>query len=250
MFAIGALVAFVGLLALVGGVFSRVRAGRIANTPFATTGEVAQKGAAVASEKGAISTEGRVVAATLATAPVSGTMCLYYDTVVTARWKTGDHQHTQRVSEEKIAAPFLLDDGSGQVRIDASKGGDFEMKTTFSKKQSRGLMSAFTGKPLSFGDRGFIVPQGIRIGMTVVPDHAEFEVVERCLPASEFLYANGKVDTGGAIGSPSWTSLVLSTKKRAELLAGTAQMAKMLLIGGGATAGLGVVVAGIGAMMG
>lgn len=248
MFAIGALVAFVGLLALVGGVFSRVRAGRIANTPFAKTGEIAQKGSAAAGEKGAISTEGRVIAPQLATSPVSGTMCLYYDVVVTARWKTGDHQHTQRVSEEKMSAPFSLDDGTGEIRIDASKGGDFEMKTTFSKKQSRGIMSAFTGKPLTFGDRGFIVPQGIRIGMTVIPDHAEFEVVERCLPAHEFMYANGKLENA-AIGSPNWTALVLSPKKRDELLAGTAQMAKMLLVGGGAAAGVGAVLAGIGAMM-
>jgi hypothetical protein len=249
MVAIGSIALFLGFLALVGGVVSRVRAGRIANTPFATTGDIASKGATVAGEKGAISTQGRVLAQQLATSPVSGTQCLYYDVVVTARWKAGDSEQTLRVSEEKVAAPFALDDGSGAIRIDASKGGDFETKTTFQKKQSRGLMSAFTGKPLSFGDRGFTIPQGIRVGMTVVPDHAEFEVVERCLPAAERLYANGKLDNG-TIGSPNWTALVLSNKTRDELLAGTAQMAKMLLIGGAATSAAGALVAAIGAMMG
>lgn len=249
MVAIGAFALVLGVLALVGGVFSRVRAGRIANTPFASTGDVASKGLAVAGPKGAISTEGRVVAPQLATSPVTGTPCLYYEVAVTASWKVGDSVQSHRVTDEKVAAPFALDDGSGAIRIDASKGGDLGTKTTFQKKQSRGLMSAFTGKPLSFGERGFSVPQGIRVGLTVIPDHAEFEVVERCLPMPEKLYANGKLDNG-AIGSPNWTSLVLSTKSRDELLAGTATMAKRLLIGGAAASAAGAVLAGIGAMMG
>lgn len=248
MVAIGAFALVIGLLALVGGVVSRVRAGRIANTPFASTGDVASKGASVASPKGAISTEGRVVAPQLATSPVTGTPCLYYDVVVTASWKVGDSVQTHRVTDEKVAAPFALDDGSGAIRVDASKGGDLGTKTTFQKKQSRGLMSAFTGKPLSFGDRGFTVPQGIRVGLTVIPDHAEFEVVERCLAMPERLYANGKLE-GGAIGSPNWTALVLSTKSRDELLAGTATMAKRLLVGGAAASAAGAALAGIGAMM-
>jgi len=248
MVAIGILVLFVGCLALAGGVFSRVRAGRIANTPFAGTGAVASNGASVATPKGGISTQGRVVAPQLATSPVTGTPCLYYDVTVTASWKVGDSVQSHRVTDEKVAAPFALDDGSGPIRIDASKGGDLGTKTTFQKKQSRGLMAAMTGKPLAFGERGFTVPQGIRVGLTIIPDHAEFEVVERCLPMPEQMYANGKLDNG-VIGSPNWTSLVLSTKSRDELLAGTATMAQRLLIGGGVASAAGAVVAGIGAMM-
>ena len=248
MVAIGILVLFVGALALLGGVLSRVRAGRIANTPFASTGDVATKGASVASPKGGISTQGRVVAPQLATSPVTGTQCLYYEVAVTASWKAGDQTQSHRVTDEKIAAPFAVDDGTGAVRVDASKGGDIGANVTFQKKQSRGLMSAFTGKPLSFGDRGFTVPQGIRVGLTVIPDHAEFEVVERCLVMPERMYVNGKVDNG-VIGSPNWTSLVISTKSRDELLAGTATMAKRLLIGGAAASAAGALVAGIGAML-
>lgn len=249
MVAIGVLVLFVGILALAGGAFSRVRAGRIANTPFASTGDVASKGASLATQKGGISTQGRVVAPQLATSPVTGTPCLYYDVTVTAHWKVGDSVQTHRVTDEKVAAPFAIDDGSGAIRIDASKGGDLGTKTTFQKKQGRGLMSAFTGKPLTFGERGFSVPQGIRVGLTVIPDTAEFEVVERCLAMPERLYANGKLENG-VIGSPSWTSLVLSTKSRDELLAGTATMAKRLLVGGAAASAAGALVAGVGAMMG
>lgn len=246
MFAIGAIVAFVGLLALVGGLFQRVRAGRLANTPFVKSGEVSPS---KAGDKGAISTEGKVVAPQLLTSPVTGTQCLYYDVTVTAQWKVGDSNHTQRVTEERQATAFAVDDGSGPAWIDAAKGGDFDFKS-FRKKDSRGLMSAFTGRPLTFGDRGFSVPTGIRVGLVHVPDSAEFEVVERCLPAEPFFFANGKLDESGKIGSPNWTSLVLSTKPREELMAGTGKMAKMLLTGGGVAAAAGALLAGIGAAIG
>lgn len=246
MLAIGSIIALVGLLALVGGIFQRVRAGRLANTPFVKTGEVSPQ---KAGEKGAISTEGKLVVPQVLTSPVTGTPCLYYDVAVTASWKVGDSSHNQRVTDEKQATAFAVDDGSGPAWIDANKGGDFDFKT-WRKKDSRGLMSAFTGKPLTFGDRGFSIPTGIKVGLVHVPDSAEFEVVERVVPVGDFLYANGKLSEQGKIGSPSWTSLVLSTKPREELMAGTGKMAKMLLTGGGVAAAAGVLLAGIGAAMG
>ena len=246
MLAIGSIIALVGFLALVGGIFQRVRAGRLANTPFVKSGEVSP---AKVGDKGAISTEGKVLAPNVLTSPVTGTPCLYYDVVVNAQWKVGDSSHTQRVSEAKEAAGFSVDDGSGAAQVDCTKGGDFDFKS-FRKKDSRGLMSAFTGKPLTFGTQGFSIPTGIRVGLVHVPDSAEFEVVERVLPVAPFFYVNGKLNEQGRIGSPSWTSLVLSEKPREELMAGTGKMAKMLLTGGGVAAAAGALLAGIGAAMG
>ncbi|MBX7197152.1 MAG: E3 ubiquitin ligase family protein [Sandaracinaceae bacterium] len=250
MLGIGVLVLFIGGLALIGGIVQRVRSGRLASTAFAKTGDVASKGSAVAGDKGAISTEGRVVANGMVTAPVTGTDCLFYETIVTATWKVGDASFTERVTDERLAAQFGVDDGSGTVWVDASKGGDFDTKQVFKKKDSRGLMSALTGKPLTFGDRGFSVPQGLRVNGKLIPDSAEFEVTERCLMPAEHFYVNGKLDAQNRIGSPSWTALILSTKKREELMASTAQWSKYLLMGGGATSAAGAVVAAVGAMMG
>jgi hypothetical protein len=250
MVGIGVLVLFIGALALVGGIVQRVRSGRLASTPFAKTGDIVQRGSAVAGDKGAISTEGRVVSNALVTSPVTGTQCLYCETLVTATWKVGDASFTERVTDEKVATQMGLDDGSGIVWIDASNGGDFDAKQTFKKKDSRGLMSAITGKPLTFGDRGFAVPQGLRVHGKLIPDSAEFEVTERCLLPVEHLYANGKLDAQGRIGSPSWTALILSTKKRDELMAATAQWSKYLLVGGGVTSTAGALVAAVGALMG
>lgn len=249
MLMVGFLVAFIGVIALIGGAFSKYKAGRIAKTPFVKSGDVASKGAAVAGDKGAISTEGRIVPGQLLTSPVTQTSCLFYETSVIATWKSGDTNHREVVTQEKVAAPFAVDDGTGAVQIDAGKGGDFDMKEAFRKKQSRGLMSAMTGRPLQFGDYGFTVPMGIRVGKRIVPDSASFEVTEKVLLPEGSLYVNGKLDEHNRIGTPSWTSLILSPKTRDELMAGSAQTAKMLLIGGAAACGVGMVVSVVGALM-
>ncbi|MFN7701344.1 MAG: GIDE domain-containing protein [Deltaproteobacteria bacterium] len=249
MVGIGVLVLFIGALALVGGIVQRMRSGRLANTPFAKTGDIAKRGSAATGDKGAISTEGRVVASSLVTSPVTGTRCLYCETLVTATWKVGDASFTERVTDEKIAAAMGLDDDSGLVWLDASKGGDFDLKQTFAKKDSRGLMSAITGKPLLFGDRGFSVPQGLRIHGKLIPDSAEFEVTERCLLPTEHLYANGKLDAQGRIGTPDWTALILSTKKRDELLASSTRWSRYLLLGGAVVATVGAAVAAIATLL-
>ncbi len=250
MLGIGAIVLFVGVLCLIGAGVTKLRAGRIAKTAHAKTGDIAQKGAAVAGEKGAISTEGNVVAGQLLTSPVTHSPCLYYEVKVTATWKTGDSSHTETITSEKIAAPFGVDDGSGMVQVDASKGGDFELAQSYRKKQSRGLMAAMTGRPLVFGDHGFSVPMGVRVGNRIIPDSADFEVTERTLAPGGRLYVNGKLDEQNRIGSPAWTSLILSPKSRDELLAGATSMSKYLLIGGAAASGVGAIVSAGGALMG
>lgn len=249
MFAVGSIVLFVGLLALAGGGLQKLRAGRIAKTPFARTGDVASRGAQVAGERGAISTEGRVLASQLVTAPVTGTQCLFYETEVVAKWKVGDTTHSKRVIHERVAAPFAVDDGSGPIAIDAGKGGDFDAKQAFRKTQSRGLMSAITGKPLSFGDRGFSIPMGLRVDGKAIPDSADFEVTERVLEVPAHLYVNGKLDEQGRIGSPSWTALILSAKTRDALMSGTATTSKRLLIGGAAASAAGAVLSAVGMMV-
>lgn len=249
MVALGTIVLFVGLLALAGGGLSRLRAGRLAKTPFAKTGDVAAKGQAVAGEKGSVSAEGKVLAPQLVHAPVTGAPCLFYETEVVAKWKSGDTSHSQRVIHERVAAPFAIDDGSGPVHVDASKGGDFDTKPAYRKTQSRGLMSAITGKPLSFGDRGFSIPMGLRVNGLIIPDSADFEVTEKVLDVPPTLYVNGKLDEQNRIGSPSWTSLILSTKSRDQLMSGTATMSKRLLVGGAVGSGIGALVSAIGMLV-
>jgi hypothetical protein len=93
------------------------------------------------------------------------------------------------------------------------------------------------------------VPQGLRVHGKLIPDSAEFEVTERCLLPTEHLYANGKLDAQGRIGTPDWTALILSTKKRDELLASSTRWSRYLLVGGAVTSTAGGAVAAIGALM-
>ena len=247
MSAIGILLAFVGALALVGGAVQKYKAGRLAKTPFVSTGDAASQKTAAAGEKGAISTQGKVAHGDLVTGEVTGTQALYVHLKVKAKWKVGDSNETLMLRDEKLAASFTLDDGSGPVAIDVTKGGDLELKKTFSKTKGLGLGGILKGGGIQFGEQGFAVAPGPRKYQNkIIPQDAKFEVTEECLIPAEQYFVCGKIDESGVIGSPSWASLILSTKTHEELAGGTAEFAKKLLIGGA----VGVVVGGILAALG
>ena len=96
---------------------------------------------------------------------------------------------------------------------------------------------------------GFTGAERVRVGKRIDPDSASFEVTEKALLPEGSLYVNGKLDEHNRIGTPSWTSLILSPKTRDELMSGSAQTAKMLLIGGAAACGVGAIVSVVGALM-
>lgn len=246
---LGIILLFVGVLALAGGALQKYRSGRIAKTPFARTGDVASKGAAVAGDKGAISTEGRVVAPQLVTSPVTQTPCLFYEVKVLAKWKSGDQRRSKLLQDGKLAAPFSLDDGSGPVPIEAGQGGDFELKRTFHQTKGKGIVDAFKGGGIHFGDHGFTVGTGQIVDRVRIPDTAKYEVTERCLMPADQLFALGKLTEHNAIGSPSWASLMLQPRQRDELLAGTSRFANRLLAGGGGVSALGTLLLLIGVVI-
>jgi E3 Ubiquitin ligase len=249
MTVIGIIFLLIGLLALAGGALQRYRSGRITKTPFARTGDVVSQGAAVANPKGAISAEGRVVSPQLVTAPVTQTECLFYEYKVMARWKSGDQRKSKLLQEGKVAAPFSLDDGSGPVSIEAGSGGDFDLKRTFHQTKGKGIVDAFKGGGIHFGDHGFTVGTGQIVDRVRIPDSARYEVTERCLMPADHLYALGKVTEHNAIGSPSWASLMLQPKRRDELLAGTTKFANRLLAGGGGVSALGTLLLVVGVII-
>ncbi len=247
MSAIGILLAFVGGLALVGGAVQKYKAGRLAKTPFVSTGDAASQKTAAAGEKGAISTEGKVAHSGLVTGEVTGTEALYVHLKVKAKWKVGDSSETLMLRDEKQHATFTLDDGSGPVTIDVSKGGDLELTKTFNKTKGLGLGGILKGGGIQFGEGGFAIAPGPRkVGNKIIPQDAKFEVVEECLIPAESYFVCGKIDDSGVIGSPSWASLILSTKTHEELAGGTAEFAKKLLIGGGVGLAVGLILTVLG----
>lgn len=250
---IGIFILFVGAMALVGGLVQKMRVGRLGDTPFGKTGEVASNGRALANPKGAISTEGQLVTEQILNSPISGTPCLYYKTEIRAKWKNGDKELDFQVQEERQAVRFAVNDGTGPaiVNIDPKRGGEFASKYNFqNKKFSRGLIGSIAGRPLEitpiFSIPGQVYVQGAMGRQIEVPTHAAYYVTEEVLEPKPFFYVNGKLQDDGTIGSPSWASLLIKDKTRDDLVAGAAGFSKKLFIGGGITAPIGAIVAIIG----
>src|SRR4051812_47152572 len=214
-----------GILGLIYGLVMRTRAGRVTNAPFVKTGEIAQKGSAVANPKGMISAEGNVSCPQPLMSPVSNTMCLYYELKVTAEWKDGDTTKTKEVTHEKRAAQFALDDGSGPVWIDAQKGGDFEPKQKKSETKGTSLLGGITGQDLAFGN--------YRVSTGMLSMGTKYTVEEKVLPAVAKVYVCGKVGSSNEIMKPGWRNLLVTNKSREDYLGHAMAHAKYSFMGGG-----------------
>ncbi len=237
---IGILLAAIGIIGVVYGIFMRMRAARVSDAPFVKTGEAAAKGMAAANPKGAISVEGNVTCPQPLVAPMSGKTCLYYEIAVTAEWKDGDANKTREISKEKRAAQFGIDDGSGPVWIDAKEGGDFEPKETKVETKSTGLLGGITGQDLMFGQ--------FRVSTGMLSLGTKYRVEEKILSAAPKLYVCGKAGSSNEITAPSWRKLLITGKSRADYLGHAMQSAKIALIVAASLMGVGTILSIVGAV--
>jgi hypothetical protein len=229
---VGLAVFSLGIIGLIWGIFQKLKAGRVADAPLASTGDVARRGREVAGPKGQISAQGNVTCAAPLVAPFSGTPCLFYKIKCTAEWKEGDVSKSKVLDEQKVAADFAIDDGSGPVRVDAREGGDFEPSQRKRETKGAGIIGGITGKDVMFGN--------YRVQAGLLNLGTKFTVEEEVFPIVPKAYACGRVaDQGGAIASPSWRQLIVSNKSRDELLSSATKGAKTFLIGGAAAFVLG-----------
>lgn len=205
---------------------------RILAAPFKTTGEL-QKNPVSPDAKGLISTEGDVVApAQTLLSPCTQTPCLYYEVEIKRLWEktetTQDGEKTTKGSENvktlKDGAVFGLDDGSGPMLVDASKGGDFDTLKKTEKYEVAVLPR------LDFGAFSMPLPSLPSGDWT-----RGFEAVEKIVPVEGKLFALGKLEAG-RISKPGWRSMMFSSKGRDGLLASTAKKKKFSLIGSGVSA--------------
>lgn len=237
MIGVGILILFLGVIGLAWGLYNKVKAGRVADAPLVPTAQAAQGQGA--GPKGQISAQGRVVCQQPLVSPVTGTPCLYYSIKTTAHWKVGNENKEKILDEQKVAAQFAIDDGSGAVWVDARKGGDFDTQTK-DQEQSTGLLGGITGQDLHFGN--------YRVSTGMLSLGTKYRVREEVMPVSANLYACGKFE-GGSIAAPGWRSLILSTKSRDELLGHATKSAKTFLIGGASAFGLGLVLSIVGVVI-
>jgi hypothetical protein len=224
---IGLIVVTLGIIGLIWGIFQKLKAGRVADAPLASTGDVARRGHEVAGPKGQISAQGNVICQQPLIAPFSGQPCLWFKLTCKAEWKEGETHKSKELEEIKQAAQFAIDDGSGPVWVDAREGGDFEPTTTKRETKGTGILGGITGTELVFGN--------YRVQTGMLSLGTKYTVEESVMPIVPRIYACGKLaDQGGAIAPPTWRQLILSQKSRDELLASATKGAKIFLAAGAA----------------
>ncbi|MBK7859465.1 MAG: hypothetical protein IPJ65_12740 [Archangiaceae bacterium] len=232
----GIILLVIGLAVLGFGFWNHLQGKRILSAPFKTTGDLA-KNPVSEDPKGAMSTEGAVQAPSKQLlSPCSKTPCLYYEVKIERLWEktetTQDGTKTTKgattLDTVKNGATFALDDGSGAIEVDFSKGGDFDMMKDGFKKELNGRSWSSN---IKFGEMTYDVPpisssDGYTIG---------FKATEKYVPVEGNLFVLGRIE-GSKLVKPGWRTMMASNKGRDGLLANVAKKKKFSFIGGGVAA--------------
>ena len=236
----GGLLLIVGLAVLAFGLWNHLKGKRILAAPFKKTGEIT-KNPISPDPKGAMSTEGKVVPPeTQLLSPCTKQPCLAYEVKIERLYEktetTQDGTKTVKGSETlttlKGGAVFGLDDGSGIVKIDVSKGADFD---NFKDGFKRELNGHSGSSHISFGELSYDVPViGSSSGWTT-----GFKASEKFVPVEGNLFVLGKLE-GASLVKPGWRSMMTSAKGREGLLGSIQKKKKFSFIGGGIMAVLSI----------
>jgi hypothetical protein len=236
----GFLLLVVGLAALGFGLWNHLKGKRILAAPFQKTGEIA-KNPVSPDPKGAMSTEGKVLApAVELLSPCTKQPCLSYEVKIerlyekteTTQDGTKTVKGTETLETLKGGAVFGLDDGSGVVLVDVSKGADFDNYKDGLKKELNGHGGS---SRLQFGDLSWDVPvldsdKGWTTG---------FKATEKYVPVEGSLFVLGKLE-GATLSKPGWRSMMTSARGREGLLGSIQKKKKFSFAGGGVMAVLSI----------
>ncbi len=236
----GVLLLLVGVGVLIFGLMNHLKGQRILAAPFKGTGALA-KDPTTSDPKGAISTEGKVVPpAEACLSPCTKTPCLYYEVKVERLWEkvetTQDGTKTVKGSDTLSTvsggAVASLDDGTGAVQVDFSKGADFDSLKDGYKKELNGRGWASN---VQFGELNYELP--------VLSDSEKytigFKATERYVPVEGSFFVLGKLE-GSRIIKPGWRAMMASAKGREGLLGSVNKKKKFSFIGGGVATALAI----------
>lgn len=231
----------IGIIVLIYALMQRAKVGRV-SAPLFKTGALAQGGAAAAGDGGKASVEGAVLCQQPLISPCTGKPCLYFHVKIVGRRKEGDKTTENTLRDDKQAAQFAIDDGSGAVAINAIEGGDFDPEEKFTERTKTGLLGGLVGQELQFGN--------LRVASGVLALGTEYTCEESILPIQQRLYVNGKM-TGNALGKPGFPrSMIISHKTRDEVLGAAQKGVKYSLMGGLGSVGVGVILGVVSSFVG
>jgi len=231
----------IGIIVLIYALMQRAKVGRV-SAPLFKTGTLAQGGAAAAGDGGKASVEGSVVCQQPLISPCTGKPCLYFSVKIVGRRKEGEKTTENTLRDDKQAAQFMIDDGSGPLMINALEGGDFEPEEKFTERTKTGLIGGLVGQELQFGN--------LRVASGILAMGTEYTCEERVLPLQQRLYVNGKM-AGNALGKPGFPrSMIISNKTRDEVLGSAQAGAKYALLGSGGSIAVGAILGVVASLIG
>lgn len=229
MSGLGWILAFLGFIGLILGLLQMFKGKKLNRVPFRAPSQIAQMGPQAADGAGLVSTEGAVGQQGLLTAPMSGRPCLAFEISVERKYekqeRTENGMKTVRGSSNIFSdyrgGVFSIQDGQGQVFVDASVRPDASFDKSHSSGVNVGILGIIPGT-LQFGNFQMNTPLLTGEGSTT-----GFEGVEKIIPPSPNLYALGalaQTPNGPMMHTPKGIGtgkLILSAKGRAQLVSST-----------------------------
>lgn len=230
MSVLGWILALIGFGLSIFGLLQMLKGKKMNAVPFRAPSQIAQLGQGAADAKGLVSTEGAVGQQGLLVAPMSGRPCLAYEVTVERKWekseRTENGNQTSR-GKDKVwsdykGAVFPIQDGQGQIWVDATTQPDASFEKAHDSDVDVGLLGMIPGT-LQFGNLQMNTPTILNLESRTVG----FEGTEKIVPPSATMYALGALamtPNGPVLATPKGIGtgkLVLSDKGRASLVKST-----------------------------
>lgn len=230
MSVLGWFLALIGFGLSIFGLLQMLKGKKMNAVPFRAPSQIAQLGQGAADAKGLVSTEGAVGQQGLLVAPMSGRPCLAYEVTVERKWEKSErtengNQTTKgkdKVWSDYKGAVFPIQDGQGQIWIDATTQPDASFEKAHNSDVNVGLLGMIPGT-LQFGQLQMNTPTILNLESRTVG----FEGTEKIVPPSPTMYALGALamtPNGPVLATPKGLGtgkLVLSDKGRASLVKST-----------------------------
>ncbi len=180
------------------------------------------------------------------TSEMAEKMCAYYSSTVTREYLRPDHdddndvgsdRRTEIIAQNVQYAPFVVEDDSGSVPIDA-EGAEFD---------ARQVMNRFDRNT---GNEGTFSLGGVSVNLGGGERTIGYRYTESILPVDESVYVLGTVQEGGGIGSPTSGEgghrFVVSHRPEEAHAQSLGKTALWLGVGGAAALVLGVILLVVG----
>jgi len=206
----------VSAVAIAGGLYSFVRGFRLLARKRLVLNTSASK--IRSASLGLVEVSGRATGPYSLPAPITGSPCYLYRTIVWRQDEASKTREWKKVAEETLHVFFFLDDATGQLLVNPA-GAELDLHCDFRQAYDQTWISRVPDRASSFLNRHGITPGG---------DHLRIE--EWTIRPNDPLYIIGTIAENPGIGSPS--PHPLDTRKAAAGYAGSSSSPEVIRLSG------------------